>query len=150
MSTRTISSALPSRLLYTMIRVKDLDRSIEFYRDALGMHKLRRESFPEGRFTLAFIGYGNEASDTVIELTHNWDESNYNHGTGYGHLALSVDDVHAACKRLAGLGVKIVRDPGPMIFAAAESGHRDVIAFIEDPDGYRIELVESIVRRGLS
>ncbi|NOX67897.1 MAG: lactoylglutathione lyase [Gammaproteobacteria bacterium] len=146
MSTKPNLSALPTRLLYTMVRVKDLDRSVEFYRDVLGMQELRRESFTEGRFTLVFIGYGDEASNAVIELTHNWDENNYEHGTGYGHLALEVGDIHAACKRLAGLGVKIVRDPGPMMFATDESAHRDVIAFIEDPDGYRVELIESLAR----
>ena len=135
-------SALPTRILYTMLRVSNLDRSIAFYRDALGMRELRRETFAEGRFTLVFIGYGDEASNAVIELTYNWDTNAYEHGTGYGHVALEVADINAVCKRLAQTGVKVVRDPGPMSFAVDETGEREDIAFIEDPDGYRIELIE--------
>ncbi len=142
MSNNINPSAIPNRVLYTMIRVSDLDRSIKFYRDALGMRELRRETFTEGRFTLVFIGYGDEASNAVIELTYNWDEDAYEHGTAYGHVALEVADINAACERLARMDVKIVRDPGPMIFAVDETGEREVIAFIEDPDGYRIELIE--------
>jgi lactoylglutathione lyase len=125
-----------------MIRVADLNHSIEFYANALGMRELRRETFTEGRFTLVFIGYGDEASNTVIELTHNWDSNSYQHGTGYGHLALEVDDINEACIRLAKMGVSVVREPGPMMYAVDKTGHREVIAFIEDPDGYKIELIE--------
>lgn len=126
-----------------MVRVSNLDRSIAFYRDALGMHELRRETFTEDRFTLVFVGYGDEASNAVIELTYNWDEDSYEHGTGYGHVALEVADMYAACKRLEGMGVKIVREPGLMTYAVDETGHREVIAFIEDPNGYKIELIQA-------
>ena len=124
------------RLLHTMIRVGDLDRSLDFYTRLLGMRLMRRKEFPEGRFTLAFVGYGDEASDAVIELTHNWDTAGYDLGTGFGHIALGVPDIHAACAALAAEGVKIPRPPGPMKHGGT------VIAFIEDPDGYRIELIE--------
>ena len=135
--------SLPSRILYTMLRVSNLESSIAFYRDGLGMHELRRENFTEGRFTLVFIGYGTEAGNAVIELTYNWDENEYTHGSGYGHVALEVSDIHAISNRLKDMGVKVVRQPGPMKFAADETGAREVIAFIEDPDGYRIELIEA-------
>ena len=137
------NSATPSRILYPMIRVTNIDRSVNFYINALGMRELRRESFKVGRFTLLFVGYGEEESGTVLELTYNWDEHCYEQGTGYGHLALEVTDIHAVCARLASMGVKIVRDPGPMAFSADETDVRETIAFIEDPDGYRIELIES-------
>ncbi len=142
MNNHTSAALTPSRILYPMIRVSDLDRSLTFYIDALGMRELRRESFTEGRFTLVFVGYGEEASGTVLELTYNWDENGYEHGNGYGHLALEVADIYAACERLANMGVRIARNPGPMIFAADESDACETIAFIEDPDGYRIELIE--------
>ena len=145
MSNQEQSITTPARILYTMIRVGELERSIEFYRDALGMHELRRETFTEGRFTLVFIGYGDEASNAVIELTHNWDESDYQHGSGYGHVALEVSDIYATCEHLRKLGVEIVRQPGPMMFAADDSEQREVIAFVKDPDGYRIELIEASV-----
>jgi len=135
-------AALPSRILYTMIRVGDLDRSIAFYRDALGMSEQYRETFTEGRFTLVFLGYGDDAASALIELTYNWDEDGYQHGTGYGHVALQVADIYAACERLESLGVNITRAPGPMTFAVDETGQREVIAFLEDPDGYKIELIE--------
>jgi lactoylglutathione lyase len=125
-----------------MVRVSDLERSLTFYVEALGMHEVRRESFTEGRFTLVFIGYGDEASSTVLELTHNWDEGSYQHGNRYGHLAVEVADIYGSCARLSSMGVTIKREPGPMKFAADESVKREVIAFIEDPDGYRIELIE--------
>ena len=141
MKTSTIS-ATPSRILYPMIRVSNIERSLKFYINELGMHELRRESFSVGRFTLLFVGYGEEANDTVLELTYNWDERCYEHGTGYGHLALEVNDIYAVCKHLASMGVKIVRAPGPMSFTADGSDKCETIAFIEDPDGYRIELIE--------
>jgi lactoylglutathione lyase len=125
-----------------MLRVTDLERSVAFYTKALGMNLFRREEYPEGRFTLAFVGYGEEWDDPALELTHNWDEHRYDKGTAYGHVALSTVDLHGECKRLESLGVRVVRQPGPM---ANESPHREaseVIAFIEDPDGYRIELIQ--------
>jgi len=134
---------IPTRILYTMIRVTDLDRSVVFYRDMLGMKELRRENFTAGRFTLVFIGYGDEVSDAMIELTYNWDENHYDPGNGYGHVALGVKDIYAVCKRFADRGVKIVRQPGPMTYPVDETGHKEVIAFIEDPDGYKIELIQA-------
>lgn len=133
----------PFRILYTMIRVTDLDKSVAFYHNALGMKELRREKFTDGRFTLVFMGYGDEASNAVIELTYNWDSKSYQHGTRYGHLALEVADVYEASERLKHLGVTALRDAGPMLFAVDKTGHQEVIAFIEDPDGYKIELVEA-------
>ncbi|NFV79808.1 lactoylglutathione lyase [Magnetospirillum aberrantis] len=124
------------RMLHTMIRVGNLDRSIDFYTRLLGMTLLRRTDYPEGRFTLAFVGYGEEASNTVIELTHNWDTEAYDLGNGFGHVALGVPDIYAACEVLAANGAKITRPPGPMKHGST------VIAFIEDPDGYKIELIE--------
>lgn len=136
--------AVPSRVLYTMFRVSDLERSVEFYRDALGMRELRRENFTEGRFTLVFIGYGDEESHAVIELTFNWDEASYQHGTRFGHVALEVSDIYAACDRLKAMGVTILREAGPMTFAVDETVHKVNIAFIEDPDGYKIELIQAV------
>jgi lactoylglutathione lyase len=124
------------RMLHTMIRVNDLEKSLAFYTGPLGMKLLRKNDFPGGRFTLAFVGYGEEAGNTVIELTHNWDTDSYDIGNGFGHIALGVDDVYATCDRLRAEGVKVVREPGPM-----KHGNT-VIAFIEDPSGYRIELIE--------
>lgn len=133
---------IPSRILYTMVRVGNLDKSIAFYRDALGMAELRRETFSDARFTLVFMGYGDANSQPTIELTYNWDDDHYEHGTGYGHVALEVEDIYAASERLKEMGVKVVRDAGPMSVAVDETGEREVIAFIEDPDGYRVELIE--------
>ena len=133
---------MPSRILYTMVRVSDLDRSIEFYRDALGMRELKRETFTEGKFTLVFMGYGDDMSNVTVELTYNWGDNSYSHGTGYGHIALSVSDIYATSKHLESIGVNIIRAPGEMTFASDETGEKEVIAFIEDPDGYRIELIE--------
>jgi lactoylglutathione lyase len=125
------------RLLHTMIRVRDLDASLNFYTNLLGMKLLRKRDYPSGKFTLAFVGYGDEANNTVIELTHNWEQAEaYNLGSAFGHLAVGVPDVYKTCERLAGAGVKIPRPAGPMAHGGS------VIAFIEDPDGYRIELVE--------
>lgn len=126
------------RFLHTMIRVFDLEKSLDFYTRHLGMRLLRKSDYPEGRFTLAFVGYGDESANTVLELTHNWDQKEpYAIGAGFGHLALGVADIYGVCESLAGAGVKIVRAPGPMKHGAT------VIAFIEDPDGYRIELIEA-------
>ena len=125
------------RILHTMIRVRDLDKSLDFYTRLLGMTQLRRKDFPGGKFTLAFVGYGGEADHTVIELTHNWDqEESYDLGTGFGHVAVGVPDIYATCERLEAEGVAIPRPPGPMKHGTT------VIAFIDDPDGYKIELVE--------
>lgn len=125
------------RLLHTMIRVLDLEKSLDFYTRLLGMRLLRRSDYEGGRFTLAFVGYGEEADTAVIELTHNWDQKEpYTIGSGYGHMAVGVPDIYGVCARLAAEGVKIPRPPGPMKHGTT------VIAFIEDPDGYRIELIE--------
>ena len=125
------------RFLHTMIRVRDLDASVDFYTRLLGMRLLRRADFPEGKFTLAFVGYGEEIDHTVVELTHNWDcDQPYELGSGFGHLAIGVPDIEKTCRELAAEGVKIPRPPGPMKHGGT------VIAFIEDPDGYRIELIE--------
>ncbi len=123
------------RLLHTMLRTGDLDRSIAFYTDVLGMKLLRRKDYPEGKFTLAFIGYGDEDGQAVIELTYNWGVSQYELGTAYGHIAIEVDDVYAACAAAKAKGARIVRDAGPM------NAGKTVIAFIADPDGYFIELI---------
>jgi lactoylglutathione lyase len=125
------------RMLHTMIRVLDLDKSIDFYTRLLGMNLLRRTDFEGGRFTLAFVGYGDEKANTVIELTHNWDQTEpYTIGSGFGHLAIGVPDIYGTCEKLAAEGVKIPRPPGPMKHGGS------VIAFIEDPDGYKVELIE--------
>lgn len=129
------------RFLHTMIRVRDLDASVDFYTRLLGMRLLRRMDFPEGKFTLAFVGYGSEEDQTVVELTHNWDRDQpYELGSGFGHLAIGVPDITKVCRDLAVEGVKIPRPPGPMMNSGS------VIAFIEDPDGYRIELIEKKAR----
>jgi lactoylglutathione lyase len=124
------------RILHTMIRVGDLERSIAFYTGVLGMHVLRRKDYPQGRFTLAFVGYGPEDEGAVIELTHNWDTASYELGDGFGHVAIAVDDIHAACARIRTQGGVISREPGPMKHGTT------VIAFVRDPDGYAIELIE--------
>jgi len=126
------------RLLHTMIRVGDLDSSIAFYTEMLGMRILRREDFTSGRFTLVYLGYGAEETSTVLELTHNWDVASYNLGTGYGHIAIEVDDVYKACDEIKKRGGKVIRDAGPM-----QHGSR-ILAFIEDPDGYKIELLSPL------
>lgn len=124
------------RLLHTMIRVGNLEQSLAFYTEVLGMQLLRKHDYPEGRFTLAFVGYGPESEGAVIELTHNWDTTAYDLGTGYGHIALEVDDAYAACAAIKARGGKVVRDAGPMKHGTT------VIAFVEDPDGYKIELIQ--------
>lgn len=125
------------RLLHTMIRVGDLDRSIDFYTRILGMRLLRRKDYPEGRFTLAFVGYGEESDTAVIELTHNWDTASYDPGQGFGHVAIGVDDIDAVCQRIREAGGIISREPGPMKHGTT------VIAFVKDPDGYAIELIQT-------
>ena len=128
------------RLLHTMLRVGDLERSLTFYTEVLGMRLLRRKDYPDGRFTLAFVGYGDESSTAVLELTHNWDTSSYEIGTGYGHIALGVDDIHATCEAMAAKGGRVVRPPGAMTHGTT------VIAFVEDPDGYKVELIQRASR----
>jgi len=123
------------RLLHTMLRVGNLQRSIDFYTHVLGMKLLRQKDYPGGRFTLAFVGFGDEAHNTVIELTYNWDTERYDIGTGYGHIAIEVDDVYEAVEGLRSRGGKVIRDAGPM------NAGTTIIAFIEDPDGYPIELI---------
>jgi lactoylglutathione lyase len=124
------------RVLHTMIRVGDLDRSIQFYTEVLGMKLLRKKDYPDGKFTLAFVGYGPESEQAVIELTHNWDTSTYDLGNGFGHIALAVEDAYAACAEIKQRGGKVVREAGPMKHGTT------VIAFVEDPDGYKIELIQ--------
>ncbi len=124
------------RMLHTMIRVGDLEKSLSFYTKVLGMHLLRKKDYPTGRFTLAFVGYGQESEVTVLELTHNWDQSQYEIGTGYGHIALGVENIYATCENISENGGNIVRAPGPMKHG------KTIIAFVEDPDGYKIELIE--------
>jgi lactoylglutathione lyase len=129
------------RLLHTMLRVGDLDRSLKFYTEVLGMQVLRRKDFPEGKFTLAFVGYGKESENAVIELTHNWGVEKYEIGTAYGHVALEVDDAYKACEDVKRRGGKVVREAGPMKHGTT------VIAFVEDPDGYKIELIQGNTRQ---
>jgi lactoylglutathione lyase len=124
------------RLLHTMLRVGDLERSIAFYTELLGMRLLRRRASPEGRYTRAFLGYGEEHDTTVLELTHNWDTEAYEIGTGFGHIAIGVDDIHVTCAAIAAGGGQVVRQPGPVQHGST------VIAFVEDPDGYRVELIQ--------
>ncbi len=124
------------KILHTMIRVKNLNQSIDFYTKILGMRLLRQKDYPTGRFTLAFVGYGSEKEEAVLELTHNWDTHNYQLGNGFGHIALGVKDINQTCQQIRENGWKITREPGPMKHG------KTIIAFIEDPDGYSIELID--------
>ncbi|MDK4544544.1 lactoylglutathione lyase [Kingella kingae] len=124
------------RLLHIMLRVGNLEQSLAFYTEVLGMKLLRRKDYPEGRFTLAFVGYGEESDTTVLELTHNWDTPSYDLGAGYGHIAIEVDDAYAACDAVRAKGGKVTREAGPMKHGTT------VIAFVEDPDGYKIEFIQ--------
>ncbi len=123
------------RILHTMLRVGDLEKSIAFYTEVLGMKELRRKEYPDGKFTLAFLGYGDEDENTVLELTYNWGTSHYELGTAFGHIAIEVADVYDACSKMKQAGGKIIRDAGPM------NAGTTIIAFLEDPDGYQIELI---------
>jgi lactoylglutathione lyase len=125
------------RILHTMIRVVDLDKSIDFYTQIFGMQLLRRKDFPEGKFTLAFVGYGDEKDNTVIELTHNWETTSYELGNAFGHIAIAVDDAYKACDEITAKGGNVVRPAGPMKHGGS------VIAFVKDPDGYMIELIQT-------
>jgi lactoylglutathione lyase len=124
------------RILHTMIRVGDLERSLAFYTQVLGMQLLRRRDYPEGRFTLAFVGYGPESEQAALELTHNWDTASYDLGKGYGHVAIAVPDAYAACAEIKRRGGVVTREAGPMKHGET------VIAFVQDPDGYKIELIQ--------
>jgi len=124
------------RILHTMIRVGDLDTSIRFYTEVLGMKLLRRKDYPEGKFTLAFVGYADESDSAVIELTYNWETGHYDPGNGFGHVAIGVEDIYATCERISASGGLITREPGPMKHGST------VIAFVKDPDGYAIELIQ--------
>ncbi|MBS98922.1 MAG: lactoylglutathione lyase [Oceanospirillaceae bacterium] len=123
------------RILHTMIRVSDLQKSLSFYTDVLGMKLLRRKDYPEGKFTLAFVGFGEESEQAVLELTHNWDTDSYDLGDGYGHVAIEVEDVYAACDAIKAKGGEVVREAGPMKHGSS------ILAFVKDPDGYMIELL---------
>jgi lactoylglutathione lyase len=129
------------RILHTMLRVGDLARSLRFYCEVLGMQLISREDYPDGKFTLAFLGYGRNPEHAEIELTHNWDTARYELGSAYGHIALGVDDIYATCEKIRAAGGKITREPGPMKHGTT------VIAFLEDPDGYKIELIEQKSRQ---
>lgn len=124
------------RILHTMLRVGNLEKSLHFYTEIMGMKLLRKEDYPEWKFTLAFVGYGDESDTSVIELTHNWDTDAYDLGSGYGHIAIGVDDVYKTCDKIKEMGGTIVREAGPM------QGGDLVLAFVEDPDGYKVELLE--------
>jgi lactoylglutathione lyase len=124
------------RMLHTMLRVCNLEESLKFYCDVLGMKLLRQKDYPDGKFTLAFVGYGDESEHAVIELTHNWDVDRYDLGNAYGHIALGVDNIYEACAKIRLKGGKVVREPGPMKHGST------VIAFVEDPNGYKIELIQ--------
>ena len=123
------------RILHTMLRVTDLERSLAFYTQVLGMQLLRRKEYPEGRFTLAFVGYGDESQHSALELTYNWDTDEYDLGEGFGHIAIEVEDVYKACEEIRKKGGKIKREPGPMKHGTS------ILAFVTDPDGYSIELL---------
>lgn len=124
------------RILHTMLRVGNLEKSLTFYTQVLGMKLLRRKDYPDGKFTLAFVGYQDETSGTVLELTHNWDTSSYNLGEGFGHIAIEVDDAYQACENTKKLGGKVTREAGPMKHGTT------IIAFVEDPDGYKVEFIQ--------
>ncbi len=124
------------RMLHTMLRIGDLEKSLQFYQEVLGMKLLRKHDYPEFEFSLAYLGYGDETETTVLELTHNWGTESYDLGNAYGHIAIGVDDVYKTCDKIKELGGNVVREAGPM------QGGDTVIAFVEDPDGYKIELLE--------
>mgnify|MGYP002147166039 CR=1 FL=1 len=125
------------RILHTMLRVNNLDESLRFYTDVLGMKLLRKKDYESGRFTLAFVGYGSEADTAVLELTHNWDTNKYDLGNAYGHIAIGVPDIYKTCEAIRAAGGKITREPGPMKHGST------VIAFVEDPNGYKVELIQT-------
>ncbi|MEG4441051.1 lactoylglutathione lyase [Microcoleus sp. AT9_B5] len=124
------------QLLHTMLRVGNLEESLKFYTEVLGMKLLRQKDYPDGKFTLAFVGYGDESDTTVLELTYNWGVTEYNLGDAYGHIAIGVDDIYATCEEIKARGGKVSREPGPMKHGST------VIAFVQDPDGYKVELIQ--------
>jgi len=124
------------QLLHTMLRVGNLEESVKFYTEVLGMKLLRQKEYPDGKFTLAFVGYGDDSDHTVLELTYNWGVEKYNLGDAYGHIAIGIDDIYATCNEIKARGGKVSREPGPMKHGST------VIAFVEDPDGYKVELVQ--------
>ncbi|NJK70050.1 MAG: lactoylglutathione lyase [Richelia sp. CSU_2_1] len=124
------------QLLHTMLRVGNLEESLKFYTEVLGMKLLRQKDYPDGKFTLAFVGYGDESDHTVLELTYNWGVEQYNLGDAYGHIAIGVDDIYATCDAIKARGGKVSREPGPMKHGST------VIAFVQDPDGYKVELIQ--------
>ena len=130
-------NGVPMKYLHTMIRVNDLEKSIHFYKDILGMNLISRDEYPDGKFTLAFLGYGTTKHDPCIELTYNWGRDQYNLGDAFGHIALSGKDIYKVCEQVKAAGGKVVREPGPMKHGTT------VIAFLEDPNGYKIELIQS-------
>ena len=144
MSASVPSLIAPKRILYTMLRVSNLDRSIAFYRDILGMSELGRETFPEAEFTAVFMGYGDRKTDAAIELTYNWGNHSYEHGTGYGNISLAVNDVYALEAYLKKKGVEILRPAGEVPMVSTETGEKQTLAFIADPDGYRVELMQTV------
>lgn len=135
-------TSFPTRLLHAMLRVSDLERSISFYTQLMGMRLMRKERYPEGQFTLAFLGYGQEQESAVLELTHNWDERTYAMGDAYGHIALGCRDIYVTCDVLKVAGIPVIRQPGPMTATSPDRNDAEHIAFIQDPDGYRIELIQ--------
>jgi lactoylglutathione lyase len=124
------------QLLHTMLRVGNLEKSVKFYTEVLGMKLLRQKEYPDGKFTLAFVGYGDDSDHTVLELTYNWGVEKYNLGDAYGHIAIGIDDIYGTCNKIKSRGGKVSREPGPMKHGST------VIAFVEDPDGYKVELVQ--------
>lgn len=124
------------QLLHTMLRVGNLEESLKFYTEVLGMRLLRQKEYPDGKFTLAFVGYGDESDTTVLELTYNWGVTEYNLGDAYGHIAIGVDDIYRTCEEIKARGGKVSREPGPMKHGST------VIAFVQDPDGYKVELIQ--------
>ncbi|MDZ7863266.1 lactoylglutathione lyase [Acidovorax sp.] len=138
----TSFNGLPTRLLHTMLRVSDLERSVDFYTRLLGMTLMRKERYPQGQFTLAFLGYGEESTAAVIELTHNWGDRTYAIGDAFGHIAVGCSNVHATCRLLERAGATVIRQPGPLSEMSPDRTDIEHIAFIQDPDGYRIELVQ--------
>ncbi|MBE9029698.1 lactoylglutathione lyase [filamentous cyanobacterium LEGE 11480] len=144
MTTPIPATVLPKRILYTMIRVSNLEDSIAFYQEMLGISELGRETFPEAKFTAVFMGYGDRTTHPVIELTYNWGDNSYEHGTRYGNLSLAVNDVYALEAHLKERGVEILRPAGVLPIASTETGTKHTLAFIADPDGYRVELMQSI------
>jgi lactoylglutathione lyase len=134
--TTALNGGFAMRFLHTMLRVGNLERSLQFYCEVLGMRLLRQKDYPSGEFTLAFVGYGDEANHTVLELTYNWGTDAYELGNAYGHIAIGVDDIYTTCNSIKAKGGKVVREPGPMKHGST------VIAFVEDPDGYKVELIQ--------